>query len=239
MLIYANKHNCKYPKKPLSTIQIGRYKLVMWTNRSCPPNHSVDNWVVRCNKSQCYLLIPSGRTGAGRVTANWFSSASVFWGTPFRHFFGQLFSYLLISTNILLQNWEWEGHSRFTYTLVCFSQNVFFKMFFSKCISQNEFLKYMKLPSLSLPSSWRLKIYFSKCISQNVFLKMYFSKCISKNVFLKMKDLDCFGLCSCWNWAKDQRTLPWKAVRAERLAWKVAKVKVVKTSQKTWKIFGD
>ena len=83
MLIYANKHNCKYPKKPLSTIQIGRYKLVMWTNRSCPPNHSVDNWVVRCNKSQCYLLIPSGRTGAGRVTANWFSSASVFWGTSF------------------------------------------------------------------------------------------------------------------------------------------------------------
>ena len=34
--------------------------------------------------------------------------------------------------------------------------------------------------------------------------------------------VDCFGLCSCWNWAKDQRTLAWKAVRDERLAWKVA-----------------
>ena len=28
-------------------------------------------------------------------------------------------------------------------------------------------------------------MYFSKCISQNVFLKMYFSECISQNVFLK------------------------------------------------------
>ena len=43
-------------------------------------------------------------------------------------------------------------------------------MHFSKCISQNGFLK----------------MHFSKCISQNVFLKMYFSKCISQNVFLKM-----------------------------------------------------
>ena len=39
------------------------------------------------------------------------------------------------------------------------------EMYFSKCISQNIFLK----------------MYFSKCISQNVFLKMYFSKCISQN----------------------------------------------------------
>ena len=43
-------------------------------------------------------------------------------------------------------------------------------MYFSKCISQNVFLK----------------MYFSKCISQYVFLKMYLSKCISQNVFLKM-----------------------------------------------------
>ena len=44
---------------------------------------------------------------------------------------------------------------------------------FSKCISQNVFLK----------------MYFSKCIFQNVFLKMYLSKCISQNVFLKMWQL--------------------------------------------------
>ena len=45
---------------------------------------------------------------------------------------------------------------------------------------------------------------------------------ISMAVMQSMAMVGCFGLCSCWNWAKDQRTLAWKAVRDERLAWKVA-----------------
>ena len=63
------------------------------------------------------------------------------------------------------------------------SQNVFLKMYFSKCSSQNVFLKLYFSNCTS--KNIFLKLYFSNCISQNVFLKMYFSKRTSQNVFLK------------------------------------------------------
>merc|ERR1712105_484285 len=88
---------------------------------------------------------------------------------------------------------------------MCISQNVFLKMYFSKCISQNvdtwernwwaTFAHYrLSSPSLMcISQNVFLKMYFSKCIPQNVFLEMYFSKCISQNVFLKMYFSKCIS----------------------------------------------
>ena len=63
----------------------------------------------------------------------------------------------------------------------CIFQNVFLKMYFSKCRATGWWVA-----GGGVWSAEFFKMYFSRCISQNVFLKLYFSKCISQNIFLKM-----------------------------------------------------